>query len=109
MRALVLALLASLALAPGRAAGGSNPAAAEPWPAPPARGGGGWPDAEREDFLALCRSLGPEPFCTCWLEVLEPRFRTLRAFLKEASRTSVRRTVLDHEAERCWRRHALGR
>jgi hypothetical protein len=108
MRTLALALLLSLAaLAPSPASGGADPDDAEAWPTPPARGGDGWSQADREELLAACRGWGPEPFCHCWLAALEPRYPSLLAFAREATRKG--KAAFDVDLKRCWLRHGGGR
>jgi len=108
MRALVLLLSASLAaLTPAAAHGRTSRGDRDPWPELPARGGGGWPEAQREDFLARCRVREPERFCACWLELVEPRFPSQDAFFKALARNG--REPVDHQTVACLRRHGRGR
>lgn len=110
MRALTLAfaLLASLAaLAPGLAAGGAMPGDDDAGlPGLPARAGDGWPDRERQAFLALCRQAGSEPFCHCVLGAVEPRFGSANDFYRELTRSGGRqRAAIDLDLARCQQRH----
>lgn len=108
MRTSILLLSAALlALAPALAQGGTSPADRARWPSLPARGGDGWPEAQREEFLARCRASQTERFCACWLELVEPLYRSQEAFLRDMARTG--REPVDHQTVACFERHGRGR
>lgn len=104
---LLSAVLLVLALAPAAAPARTSPGEQARWLALPARGGDGWPEAQREEFLARCRASQTEQFCACWLELVEPRYRSQEAFLRDMARTG--HEPVDHQAVACYERHGRGR